>query len=137
MKKSLIISLMVAALVCAFSLPVVIAATAPDVITMEAPEGAKVTKTPVTFTHKKHEADYGIDCLVCHHKAESKEAIKGCASEGCHTDASRAAKREPTGFYSAFHNKKADASCLGCHKKEKKAGNNNAPLSCKDCHPKK
>ena len=138
MKKSLIISLMAARPGVRFShCPTVFAgAAAPDVIEMKAPEGTKMTKAPVTFTHKKHEADYGIDCLVCHHKAESKDAIKGCASEGCHTDASKAAKKDPKGFYEAFHNKKADASCLGCHKKEKKAGKA-APVGCKDCHPKK
>ncbi|MBG0790536.1 MAG: cytochrome c3 family protein [Desulfovibrionaceae bacterium] len=136
MKKSLLISLMVAALVCVFALPTVFAGpAAPDVITMSVPEGVKATKTPVTLSHKKHEAEYGIDCLVCHHKATSKDDIKGCASEGCHTDASKAAKKDPKGFYKAFH-AKADASCLGCHKKEKKAGKA-APVSCKDCHPKK
>jgi len=135
MKKSLIISLMVAALVCVFCLPVVIAANAPaDTITIEVPAGAKATKTPVTFPHKKH-VDDGVDCLVCHHKATSKDDVKGCASEGCHTDASKAAKREPTGFYAAFHSKKSEASCLACHKKEKKAGKA-APVSCKQCHPK-
>ena len=136
MKKSLIISLMVAALVCVFALPAVFAgAAAPDVITMKAPEGTKMTKAPVTLTHKKHEADYGIDCLVCHHKAESKDAIVGCAAAGCHVDASKAAKKDPKGFYQAFHSKAADASCLGCHKKEMKAGKA-APVGCKDCHPK-
>lgn len=138
MKKSLIISLMVAALVCVFALPVVVAGnTAPDVIVMKAPEGVKMKKTPVEFTHKKHEAEYGIDCMVCHHKAESKDAITGCAVEGCHMDASKGAKKDPKGFYQAFHSKKSDASCLGCHKKEKKAGKKDIPVSCKSCHPKK
>jgi hypothetical protein len=135
MKKSLIISLMVAALVCVFCLPVVIAANAPaDTITIEVPAGAKATKTPVTFPHKKH-VDGGIDCLVCHHKSATPDEAKSCAAEGCHVDASKAAKKEPTGFYAAFHSKKADASCLACHKKEKKAGKA-VPVSCKECHPK-
>nr|WP_321259542.1 cytochrome c3 family protein [uncultured Pseudodesulfovibrio sp.] len=136
MKKSLIISLMVVALVCVFALPAVIAGNAaPDQITMTAPEGVKATKTAVEFPHKKH-SELGIDCMVCHHKAESKEAVKSCASEGCHVDASKAAKKDPKGFYQAFHNKKSKASCLGCHKVEKKAGKA-APVGCKDCHPKK
>lgn len=135
MKKSLMISLMVAALVCVFALPAVIAGNAaPDTIVMKAPEGAKATKTPVTFPHKKH-ADQGIDCLVCHHKAADKAAAKSCAAAGCHVDASKAAKKDPKGFYQAFHNKKNKASCLGCHKAEKKAGKA-APVGCKDCHPK-
>jgi len=135
MKKSLIISLMVAALVCVFALPAVIAG-APDVVKMEAPNGQKMTKTAVTFPHKAHVDGSKIDCLTCHHKATSKDDVKGCASEGCHTDASKAAKKDPKGFYQAFHSKKLDASCLGCHKKEKKAGKK-VPVSCKACHPKK
>jgi len=136
MKKSLMISLMVAALVCAFALPSVIAgAKAPEQILMKAPAGAKMTKAPVDFPHKKHE-DAGIDCMTCHHKAESKDAIKGCSVEGCHTNTDKKAKKDPKGFYAAFHSKKSDASCLGCHKKEKKAGKK-VPVSCKACHPKK
>jgi len=138
MKKSLIICLMVVALVCVFALPAVIAGnTAADVIVMKAPGGAKMTKTAVTFPHKAH-VDGGLDCLTCHHKAESKDAVKGCAVEGCHADASKAAKKDPKGFYQAFHQKKSEASCLGCHKKVKtsKAGKK-LPVSCKACHPKK
>lgn len=133
MKKALIISLMVAALVCVFALPAVIAGNvAADVLTLQVPAGAEATKAPVTFPHKKH-VDGGIDCLVCHHKAASKDDVKGCASEGCHADASKAAKKDPKGFYAAFHSKASDASCLSCHKKEKKAGKA-VPVGCKECH---
>lgn len=136
MKKSLMISLMVAALVCAFALPSVIAGNtpAPEMV-LKAPAGAKMTKTPVAFPHKKHE-DAGLDCLTCHHKAASKDAIVGCAVEGCHTNTDKKAKKDPKGFYAAFHSKKSDASCLGCHKKLKKEGKK-VPVACKDCHPKK
>jgi hypothetical protein len=133
MKKSLMICLMVGALVCIFALPAVIAgAAAPDSVTMKAPNDQKMTKPAVVFPHKKH-ADSGIDCLVCHHKAKSKDAITSCTVEGCHVDASKAAKKDPKGFYQAFHSKASDASCLACHKKEKKAGKA-APVGCKDCH---
>ena len=133
MKKSLMICLMVAALVCVFALPAVIAgAAAPDSITMKAPNDQKMTKPAVVFPHKMH-ADSGIDCLVCHHKDTSKDAIKSCVAEGCHVDASKGAKKDPKGFYQAFHSKASDASCLACHKKEKKAGKA-APVGCKDCH---
>lgn len=135
MKKSLIISLMVAALVCVFALPAVIAGNAPaDKMVLKAPEGAKATKTPVDFPHKGH-VDAKIDCLTCHHKAADKNSVKGCAVDGCHTDASKAAKKDPKGFYQAWHSKKSDASCLGCHKKAKKEGKK-VPVGCKECHPK-
>ncbi len=137
MKKSLMISLMVAALVCVFALPAVIAGNTPaDNMVLKAPEGVKMSKAPVAFPHKMHE-DKKIDCMVCHHKATDKAAITGCSVEGCHTDASKAAKKDKKGFYQAFHSKKSKASCLGCHKMEKKAGNKKAPVGCKDCHPKK
>lgn len=130
MKKSLIIGLMVAALVCAFALPSVIAGAAPAAeMVLKAPEGVKMTKSAVPFGHKAHEAR--ADCLVCHHKSTDKAAIKGCAAEGCHVDASKAAKKDPKGFYQAFHNKKIKNSCTGCHKAEKKG-----PKGC-TCHPKK
>ena len=133
MKKSLMICLMVGALVCIFALPAVIAGAAvPDSVTMKATEGSPMTKPAVVFPHKKH-ADGGIDCLVCHHKSESKEAVTGCAVEGCHVDNSKEAKKDPKGFYQAFHGKDSDASCMSCHKKEKKAGKA-APVACKDCH---
>lgn len=132
MKKSLIISLMVAALVCAFALPSVIAGNAaPDNIVMKAPNGEKMTKAPVDFPHKAH-VDNGLDCMTCHHKATDKNAITGCSVEGCHTNTDKKAKKDPKGFYAAFHAKKSEASCLGCHKKLKKG-----PKGCKDCHPKK
>ncbi|MFH1914163.1 MAG: cytochrome c3 family protein [Pseudomonadota bacterium] len=132
MKKSLMICLMVSALVCAFALPAVIAGAAvPETVTMSAPEGAEMTKPAVVFPHKAHET-LGIDCFVCHHTNDSKDAITGCSVDGCHTDNSKEAKKDPTGFYQAFHGK-ADASCLQCHKTEKKAGKN-PPVACKDCH---
>jgi len=135
MKKSLMISLMVVALVCIFALPAVIAGNAaPDTIAMKAPDGQKMTKPVVNFPHKKH-VDGGLDCLVCHHKSKSKDAVKGCSSEGCHVDASKGAKKDPKGFYSAFHSKKSQSSCLACHKKEKKAGKA-VPVACKECHKK-
>jgi len=135
MKKSLMISLMVAALVCVFALPAVIAGNAPaDNMVLKAPEGVDMKKSPVDFPHKQH-VDAKVDCMTCHHTAESQDAIGGCSVEGCHTDASKGAKRDPKGFYQAFHSKKSDASCLGCHKKLKKEGKE-VPVSCKDCHPK-
>ena len=137
MKKSLIISLMVVALVCVFALPAVIAGNAaPETLTMKAPEGVKMKKPAVVFPHKAH-ADSGLDCMTCHHKATSKDAITGCAVEGCHMDASKAAKKDPKGFYAAFHSKKSEASCLGCHKKVKKSkAGKKLPVACKACHAK-
>ena len=137
MKKSLMICLMVGALVCAFALPSVIAGNAPAAnMILKAPEGTKMTKAPVAFPHKLHE-DSGIACLTCHHEAKTNEEIQSCSAEGCHTNTDKKAKKDPKGFYAAWHSKKSEISCMGCHRKEKKAGKTNVPVACKDCHPKK
>lgn len=96
---------------------------------LRAPADQRMTKAPVSFPHGKHEGS--VDCMVCHHKGVSK----GCTSNGCHTDNSKAAKRDPAGFYQAFH-ARAENSCVGCHKVMKKNGKT-VPLTCKRCHPRK
>ena len=133
MKKTLLIGMVTAALVCAFALPSLYAVDAPGDMVIKVPAGAKSTKTPVKFSHKGHAA---VDCATCHHTWDGKAAIKKCDSEGCHIDASKKGKKEPTSFYSAFHAKK-DNSCVGCHKAMKKAKKNTGPTKCGDCHPKK
>ena len=128
MKRTLLISLMCAALVCVFALPSLWAVDAPGgEIILKAPAGAKATKAPVAFTHANHKQD----CKVCHHKWDGSGAVKGCSAEGCHVDASKAAKKDPKGFYQAWH-AKGSKSCVGCHKTEKKG-----PTKCTECHPKK
>ncbi len=128
MKKVLLISLVAAALVCAFALPNLSAATkAPGDMVLKAPEGMKAKKSPVAFPHGKHETMFK-DCKVCHHQYSGSGDVKGCAAAGCHDKAS---KKEKMAFYKAFHSKDK-RSCVGCHKAEKKG-----PKSCKQCHPKK
>lgn len=133
MKKTLLISMITAALVCLFALPALYAVDAPGDMVIKVPAGAKATKTPVDFSHKGHAA---IDCKTCHHTWDGSAPIKKCASEGCHADASKKGKKKPTSFYSAFH-AKADNSCVGCHKELKKAKKATGPTRCSDCHPKK
>ena len=138
MKNHLLVGLAVVALVCAAALPSSIASPkVADNLILKAPEGVKMTKAPVPFPHKLH-VDAKIDCFVCHHTAKTEAEITGCSVEGCHSDASKAAKKDPKGFYQAWHSKKNLASCVACHKKEKKADKAfTGPVSCKDCHPKK
>ncbi|WP_319780925.1 cytochrome c3 family protein [Maridesulfovibrio sp.] len=133
MKKTLLISMVTAALVCVFALPSLYAVDAPGDMVLKAPAGAKMTKSPVAFSHKGHTA---LDCAKCHHKWDGKGEIKNCSVEGCHADTSKEGKKKPTSFYSAFH-AKADTSCVGCHKAMKKAKKATGPTKCGDCHPKK
>ena len=126
MKKVILMSLMVVALMCAMVLSAA-AADAPADMVLKAPEGMKATKAEVAFAHGKHAAEYGIKCLTCHHKAADEASIKGCAIAGCHD---QPGKKEANAFYVAFHGK-SDSSCVGCHKTMAKG-----PKSCKECHPK-
>ncbi|BDQ35576.1 cytochrome c3 family protein [Pseudodesulfovibrio portus] len=107
------------------------ATEAPAELKLEAPAGIKATKNPVTFPHAKHDAA-GVECATCHHTWDSKSDVQSCSTAGCHD---QPGKKGETAYYSAFHAKNADNSCLGCHKIMKKEGKV-VPVSCKDCHPK-
>lgn len=95
------------------------------------PEGMKASKTEVAFSHQTHDAAK-IECTTCHHTWDGKSDVQSCATAGCHD---QKGKKGVHSFYLAFHNKKSEASCLGCHKVMKKQGQN-VPVSCKSCHPK-
>ncbi|MDD4951649.1 MAG: cytochrome c3 family protein [Desulfovibrionaceae bacterium] len=133
MKKTILISLVCSALVCAFVLPSLHAAPkAPADMTIEMPKGQKATKAPVAFSHAKHKA---LDCKACHHKWDGKGDVKGCSSAGCHEDYK--AKKGDKSFYGAFHAATSKNSCLGCHKDLKTAKKPTGPTACTQCHPQK
>lgn len=100
-------------------------------------------KPLVTFTHTKHNVDYKIACVDCHHvfkdgKNVWKEGDEVQKCEACHSEAKAPAGKDAPKLsnqekiekyhYSAIHE-----NCVGCHKAEKKKGKN-APSACKDCH---
>ncbi len=95
------------------------------------PEGMKATKTLVDFSHGKHGAAK-VECATCHHTWNGKSEVKSCATVGCHD---QSGKKGVNAFYTAFHSKKSESSCLGCHKVVKKQGKV-VPVACKSCHPK-
>ena len=115
-------------------------------ITMNSNVYGKHKKPLVTFSHKKHNADYKIACVDCHHVLKDgknvwKEGDDVQKCDTCHSeakapsgkDAPKLSKQEKIMkyHYSAIHE-----NCVGCHKAEKKKGKD-APSSCKDCHLKK
>lgn len=131
MKKTLLLSLLCAALVVAFALPSLHAAPAApaDMVIKHFTEPlGKKAQAKVPFSHTGHAQ---TDCKVCHHKWDGSAAVVGCASDGCHTDLK--AKKGDASLYMAFH-AKGDTSCQGCHKAQKKAGQKTGPTSCKACH---
>ena len=129
MKRSLFMSLVVAALAFALAMPLYAAGKAAPAndVTMAVPAGAKATKPLVKFPHKKHAA---LKCADCHHKKVGNNEYAKCDSKGCHENFT--AKTGKDSFYAAFHSNDPK-SCVGCHK-AKKATNPNAPTACNKCH---
>ena len=105
---------------------------APGDLKLGPPEGLEAKKPLVDFSHTGHGAAK-IDCATCHHTWDGAGEIKSCGTAGCHD---QPGKKGANAFYAAFHNKKADASCLGCHKTTNKRDGTKLPVSCKDCHSK-
>ena len=105
---------------------------APGDLKLGPPEGWTASKPLVGFSHAGH-GKTGIECATCHHTWDGQGAIQGCGTAGCHD---QPGKKGSNAFYTAFHSKKADASCLGCHKKTNKRDNTKLPVGCKNCHSK-
>lgn len=136
MRKSLFVALVCSALVCAFVLPNLSAMEAPGDMVLKAPEGVKARFSPVEFSHDAHSA---LDCESCHHMLAENPDNYNCMSEGCHdlfNPTSVEEKKDITYFYNAFHDRRSEHSCLGCHMAKKKAGETTGPLACTQCHPK-
>lgn len=129
MKKTLLMSLLCAALVCAFGLASLHAADAPaDGLKMEK------TKNPVTFNHSAHAS---IDCKECHHKWDGAGAVQPCYASGCHDKLDRKDKSEHS-YYKAMHGRgKTVSSCLSCHKEEAKKMDKAAKKAMKSCRKSK
>ena len=109
-------TLLAVVMVAVFSAGVIVAADAPEKVTIKE---IQKTKAPVSFNHKAH-ADKIGKCAECHHKDAAGKEQK-CST--CHK-----AKKEgdASDFKEAMHGK-----CKGCHSKEKKG-----PTKCDDCHKK-
>lgn len=105
---------------------------APGDLKLGPPDGWKASKPLVDFSHTRHGAAK-IDCASCHHTWDGKSEIKGCGTAGCHD---QQGKKGTNAFYAAFHNKKVDFSCLGCHKATNKKEGTKLPVGCKSCHAK-
>ncbi len=86
----------------------------------------------VTFTHKKHNVDYKIDCYdsKCHHTWDKEKQQKsGNLCRDCHK---KNAEGNTPSKKDAFHK-----SCKGCHEDRKKENKPTGPIACKECHKKK
>lgn len=118
---------------------------APEVITIQDTLWSSHTKSPVTFSHKKHAEEYGAKCDNCHHvykdgKNTWKQGDKVQKCSECHNEPTiQGEKKLPKdkqklNLKLAFHD-----NCQGCHrdlKKKDQAKYGKIPTTCIQCHPK-
>ena len=102
------------------------------------------TKGAPIFTHEKHVKVHKVACNECHHIYEDgkntwKEGMTVARCGACHDEPTikNETKLPPEdqkkNLKLAFHN-----NCRACHKTLKKENpETNAPVTCKQCHPKK
>lgn len=96
----------------------------------------RVKKGPVLFHHKKHQLDYKLACVECHHNYENGKNIwkRGDPVElciNCHNPLKKQGKIPKLEI--AFHK-----NCKGCHRDLAKAGKKAGPYKkCNQCHQKK
>lgn len=103
-----------------------------DVITIENQGYTSDKKGPVKFSHLKHNKEYDIDCVQCHHLYQDgeniwKEGDKVDKCVVCHDpveDKDKAIKLQ-----SAFHK-----NCRDCHSEANKEGKEAPSIKCTECH---
>lgn len=142
MKKSLLISLICAALLCLAAAPFVSAADAPgDDYVIPKVQGLKYKEKDgkpggpqkaVPFPHSKHTS---VECAFCHHTMEADGGkIRKCADAGCHDSLEAKGKENAKDIKLvevAYH-----AQCIDCHKKLKAEQKPTGPTACGKCHTK-
>jgi hypothetical protein len=110
--------LMAVVMVAVFSASMIVAADAPEKVTIK---DVQKTKSAVAFPHKAH-AERVKNCAECHHKDAAGKEQK-CFN--CH----KAEKKgETSSLKDAMHTK-----CKDCHSKDE---TKKAPTKCDGCHPK-
>ena len=115
---------------------VLIAADAPDEISIQSKAFETHKKGPVKLSHTKHVVDYKIACTECHHVFEGGknvfkkgDPVQACSE--CHDPVTSKGKVKK--LMLAYHK-----NCQGCHKDLEKAGKPTGPTrKCNDCHEKK
>jgi cytochrome c553 len=128
--------------------------TVPDIVKMDNKAYSEHQKGIVEFSHKKHVEAYKAGCGDCHHDENNKpltdlkagDEVQNCIE--CHKIAGEKPKGKDAPKLTRkqeleYHAEAVHDNCRGCHKKHNKekgltskdAGF--APVTCKECHPKK
>ncbi len=125
-----------------------------DVIKMENKAYPEHKKSIVMFSHKKHTEAYKAGCGECHHDEKGKplanlklgDDVQNCIE--CHAKPGERPKGKGAPKLSKeerldYHAEAIHYNCKDCHKKfNKEKGFKSkdkgaAPVTCKQCHPKK
>jgi predicted CXXCH cytochrome family protein len=137
MRRNILIALGVMLSIAMFvGVGALIAADAPDEVTIYEDRFETHKKGPVELSHKKHHVDYKVACAECHHVYEGgknvfKEGDPVQKCSACHDPEKSEGKKVK--LMLAFHK-----NCQGCHKDLQKAGKPAGPTTkCNDCHAKK
>ncbi len=138
MKKVLLMCLAICFALSFSSFTLLNAMKLPKDILMDVSQGKTKNPlyAPVNFPHQKHVKQ---GCTTCHHKwTNKKEPPKKCTSSGCHSilGAKGAQMKDVHSAYDAYHNRKSQHSCIGCHQMKKKQNLAAGPVTCKKCHKK-
>jgi len=137
MRRNILVTLGVMVFIAMFvGVGALIAADAPDEISIQSKAFETHKKGPVNLSHKKHAVDYEIACTDCHHVFEDGKNVfkKGDPVQAC-SECHDPEKSEGNvkKLMLAYHK-----NCQGCHKDLEKAGKRTGPTrKCNDCHAKK
>ncbi len=114
---------------------IIFAVDAPEKIVIDGKNYKKDIKGPVTFSHSKHNKEYGVKCLECHHDYKDgvniwKEGneVKKCSE--CHD--ANITEGNVKKLMMAFHD-----NCKNCHKEKAKEGIDAPEKKCESCHSEK
>jgi hypothetical protein len=116
----------------------------PDTIEIKSALWPNPTKTPTTFSHKKHQEEYKIACTECHHVYKDGKNVwkKGDPVQKCdvcHTEPTIQGEmklppdKKKLNLKIAFH-----TNCVQCHqdlRKKDPAKYAKIPVTCAQCHP--
>ena len=118
------------------SIGVLIASDVPDDVSIENDGYKKDKKGPVALSHLKHNQEYKVVCVACHHVYEDgkniwKEGDPTQKCSECHDPLKK--QEEVLKLQLAYHK-----NCKSCHKKAIVDGKKDAPYKkCTGCHAKK
>ena len=138
-----LLSLMLASVVCFSSTYADELCVPLGTITLSAPQGVEAKRSAVDFPHAAH---FSINCKDCHHTWEYGNDDMSCMTSGCHDESQAPKKGDKIAYFKEAYHK----ACIGCHKTIQKRNKalelskssvqgqleKTGPTSCVACHPK-